>query len=82
MTPTDYCFVVKSVGAVSCQRALEVFEWLNLRHWHSPNARMMRAYCKKLRVSSRSWSLKASSLMRLLIILCSMLLLERGIRRR
>ncbi|CAF2100691.1 unnamed protein product [Brassica napus] len=43
MTPTDYCFVVKSVGAVSWQRALEVFEWLNLRHWHSPNARMVAA---------------------------------------
>ncbi|VVA98006.1 unnamed protein product [Arabis nemorensis] len=43
MTPTDYCFVVKSVGQVSWQRALEVFEWLNLRHWHSPNARMVAA---------------------------------------
>ncbi|EOA29728.1 hypothetical protein CARUB_v10012815mg [Capsella rubella] len=43
MTPTDYCFVVKSVGQESWQRALEVFEWLNLRHWHSPNARMVAA---------------------------------------
>ncbi|CAH8370271.1 unnamed protein product [Eruca vesicaria subsp. sativa] len=43
MTPTDYSFVVKSVGAVSWQRALEVFEWLNLRHWHSPNPRMVAA---------------------------------------
>ncbi|CAN8258935.1 unnamed protein product [Cochlearia groenlandica] len=43
MTPTDYCFVVKSVGKESWQRALEVFEWLNLRHWHSPNARMVAA---------------------------------------
>ncbi|KNA08900.1 hypothetical protein SOVF_158580 [Spinacia oleracea] len=41
MTPTDYCFVVKWVGQSSWQRALEVFEWLNLRHWYSPNARML-----------------------------------------
>ncbi|KAK9192786.1 hypothetical protein WN944_003479 [Citrus x changshan-huyou] len=41
MTPTDYCFVVKWVGQVSWQRALEVYEWLNLRHWYSPNARML-----------------------------------------
>ncbi|XP_010549076.1 PREDICTED: pentatricopeptide repeat-containing protein At3g18110, chloroplastic [Tarenaya hassleriana] len=41
MTPTDYCFVVKWVGQENWQRALEVFEWLNLRHWYSPNARMV-----------------------------------------
>ncbi|KAI4383029.1 hypothetical protein MLD38_008911 [Melastoma candidum] len=41
MTPTDFCFVVKSVGRVSWQRALEVYEWLNLRHWYSPNPRMV-----------------------------------------
>ncbi|XP_044478117.1 pentatricopeptide repeat-containing protein At3g18110, chloroplastic-like [Mangifera indica] len=41
MTPTDYCFVVKCVGEKSWQRALEVYEWLNLRHWYSPNARML-----------------------------------------
>ncbi|XP_021774802.1 pentatricopeptide repeat-containing protein At3g18110, chloroplastic-like isoform X1 [Chenopodium quinoa] len=41
MTPTDYCFVVKWVGQSSWQRALEVYEWLNLRHWYSPNARML-----------------------------------------
>lgn len=41
MTPTDYCFVVKWVGQQSWQRALEVYEWLNLRHWYSPNARML-----------------------------------------
>ncbi|XP_074357621.1 pentatricopeptide repeat-containing protein At3g18110, chloroplastic-like [Apium graveolens] len=41
MTPTDFCFVVKWVGQVSWQRALEVYEWLNLRHWFSPNARML-----------------------------------------
>ncbi|EEF42321.1 pentatricopeptide repeat-containing protein, putative [Ricinus communis] len=41
MTPTDFCFVVKWVGQENWQRALEVFEWLNLRHWYSPNARML-----------------------------------------
>ncbi|XP_051137994.1 pentatricopeptide repeat-containing protein At3g18110, chloroplastic [Andrographis paniculata] len=41
MTPTDYCFVVKWVGQLSWQRALEVYEWLNLRHWYAPNARML-----------------------------------------
>ena len=40
MTPTDYCFVAKWLGQTSWQRALEVYEWLNLRHWYSPNARM------------------------------------------
>ncbi|CAI9100097.1 OLC1v1037027C1 [Oldenlandia corymbosa var. corymbosa] len=41
MTPTDFCFVVKWVGQSSWQRALEVYEWLNLRHWYSPNPRML-----------------------------------------
>ncbi|GER46771.1 pentatricopeptide repeat-containing protein [Striga asiatica] len=41
MTPTDYCFVVKWVGQSSWQRALEVFEWLNLRKWYKPNSRMV-----------------------------------------
>ncbi|KAK9732496.1 hypothetical protein RND81_04G003900 [Saponaria officinalis] len=41
MTPTDYCFVVKWVGQSSWQRGLEVYEWLNLRHWYTPNARML-----------------------------------------
>lgn len=41
MTPTDFCFLVKWVGRSSWQRALEVYEWLNLRHWYSPNARML-----------------------------------------
>ncbi|XP_057479223.1 pentatricopeptide repeat-containing protein At3g18110, chloroplastic isoform X1 [Actinidia eriantha] len=41
MTPSDFCFVVKWVGKVSWQRALEVYEWLNIRHWYSPNARML-----------------------------------------
>ncbi|GAA0147028.1 hypothetical protein LIER_06829 [Lithospermum erythrorhizon] len=41
MTPTDFCYVVKSLGQSSWPRALEVYEWLNLRHWYSPNARML-----------------------------------------
>lgn len=41
MTPTDFCFVVKWVGQSSWQRALEVFEWLNLKHFYAPNARML-----------------------------------------
>ncbi|KAJ1434996.1 Tetratricopeptide-like helical domain superfamily [Sesbania bispinosa] len=41
MTPTDFCFVVKWVGQISWQRALELYECLNLRHWYAPNARMV-----------------------------------------
>ncbi|XXG73188.1 hypothetical protein AAC387_Pa07g2148 [Persea americana] len=41
MTPADFCFVVKWVGKSSWQRALEAYEWLNLRHWYAPNARML-----------------------------------------
>ncbi|GLU00982.1 hypothetical protein SLE2022_183120 [Rubroshorea leprosula] len=41
MTPTDFCFVVKWVGQENWQRALEVYEWLNLRRWFSPNSRML-----------------------------------------
>ncbi|KAK7406010.1 hypothetical protein VNO78_07623 [Psophocarpus tetragonolobus] len=41
MTPTDFCFVVKWVGQQNWQRALELYECLNLRHWYSPNARMV-----------------------------------------
>lgn len=41
MTPTDFCFVVKWVGRSNWHCALEVYEWLNLRHWYSPNARML-----------------------------------------
>ncbi|KAE8673725.1 Pentatricopeptide repeat-containing protein [Hibiscus syriacus] len=41
MTPTDFCFLVKYVGQENWQRALEVFEWLNLKQWYSPNARML-----------------------------------------
>ncbi|XP_058084417.1 pentatricopeptide repeat-containing protein At3g18110, chloroplastic isoform X2 [Magnolia sinica] len=41
MTPTDFCFVVKWVGNSNWQRALEIYEWLNLRHWYSPSARML-----------------------------------------
>ncbi|XP_077234779.1 pentatricopeptide repeat (PPR) superfamily protein isoform X2 [Tasmannia lanceolata] len=41
MTPTDFCFVVKWAGHSNWQRALEIYEWLNLCHWYSPNARML-----------------------------------------
>ncbi|CAI9302225.1 unnamed protein product [Lactuca saligna] len=41
MTPTDFCFLVKGIGKLNWQRALEVYEWLNLRNWYSPNARML-----------------------------------------
>ncbi|RDX91607.1 Pentatricopeptide repeat-containing protein, chloroplastic, partial [Mucuna pruriens] len=41
MTPTDFCFVVKWVGHQNWQRALELYECLNLRHWFAPNARMV-----------------------------------------
>ncbi|MQL98853.1 hypothetical protein Taro_031568 [Colocasia esculenta] len=38
MTPTDLCFVVKWVGRSSWHRALEMFEYLSLRRWHSAPA--------------------------------------------
>lgn len=41
MTPTDFCFVVKSVGQTSWQRALELYECLNMQQWYAPNARMV-----------------------------------------
>ncbi|ERM94798.1 pentatricopeptide repeat-containing protein At3g18110, chloroplastic isoform X1 [Amborella trichopoda] len=41
LSPTDYCFVVKWVGHSNWQRALEIYEWLNLRHWYTPSARML-----------------------------------------
>ncbi|CAM8908963.1 unnamed protein product [Rhodiola kirilowii] len=41
MTPTDFCYLVKWVGIVSWQRALEVYEWLNIRQWYTPNPRML-----------------------------------------
>ncbi|XP_019443430.1 PREDICTED: pentatricopeptide repeat-containing protein At3g18110, chloroplastic [Lupinus angustifolius] len=41
MTPTDFCFLVKWVGQTSWQRALEAYEWLNLKHWYSPKGRML-----------------------------------------
>ncbi|TYI40531.1 hypothetical protein ES332_A02G169300v1 [Gossypium tomentosum] len=41
MTPTDFCFLVKYVGQENWQRALEVYEWLSLKNWYSPNARML-----------------------------------------
>lgn len=40
-TPTDFCFVVKSVGQSSWQRALELYECLNMQQWYAPNARMI-----------------------------------------
>lgn len=49
MTPTDFCFVVKLVGQSSWQRAMEVYEWLNLRHWYSPNPRMLATVLGVLR---------------------------------
>ncbi|XP_031482628.1 pentatricopeptide repeat-containing protein At3g18110, chloroplastic [Nymphaea colorata] len=41
MSPTDYCFVVKWVGKSNWQRALEIYEWLNLKHWYTPSPRML-----------------------------------------
>lgn len=43
LVPTDYCLVVKQVGQTHWQRALEIYEWLKLRHWYTPNARMLTA---------------------------------------
>ncbi|CAN0891005.1 Pentatricopeptide repeat-containing protein At3g18110, chloroplastic [Linum grandiflorum] len=41
LTPVDFCFLVKWLGVHSWHRALEVYEWLNLRRWYSPNPRML-----------------------------------------
>jgi leucine-rich PPR motif-containing protein len=41
MTPSDFCFVVKSVGQIRWQRALELYECLNMQQWYAPNARMV-----------------------------------------
>jgi pentatricopeptide repeat protein len=41
LAPTDLCFVVKTVGHSHWQRALELYEWLNMRHWYTPNPRML-----------------------------------------
>ncbi len=41
LAPTDLCFVVKTVGHTHWQRALELYEWLNMRHWYTPNPRML-----------------------------------------
>lgn len=41
LSPTDMCFVLKRVGGTHWQRALELYEWLNLRHWYKPNSRML-----------------------------------------
>lgn len=41
LAPTDMCFVLKRVGDTHWQRALELYEWLNLRHWYKPNFRML-----------------------------------------
>ncbi|CAM6121102.1 unnamed protein product [Calypogeia fissa] len=43
LAPTDYCFLVKQVGYTHWARALELFEWLNMRHWYTPNNRMLSA---------------------------------------
>lgn len=43
MTPTDYAFLVKSVGSASWRRSLEVFEWLTLKKSHSPFPRLLAA---------------------------------------
>ncbi|KAG6546707.1 hypothetical protein Mapa_011896 [Marchantia paleacea] len=41
LAPTDYCIVVKQVGYKDWARALELFEWLNMKHWYTPNNRML-----------------------------------------
>ncbi|KAL2612821.1 hypothetical protein R1flu_024513 [Riccia fluitans] len=41
LAPTDYCFVMKRLGAVNWQRSLELFEWLNMKHWYTPSNRML-----------------------------------------
>lgn len=53
MTPTDLCFVVKSVGRNSWRRALEMFECLSLRHWHSAPAHNPRMLATIISVLGR-----------------------------
>uniref|UniRef100_A0A1D1YXL6 Pentatricopeptide repeat-containing protein At3g18110, chloroplastic n=1 Tax=Anthurium amnicola TaxID=1678845 RepID=A0A1D1YXL6_9ARAE len=53
VTPTDLCFVVKWVGRSSWRRALEVFEYLSLRHWHSAPAHNPRMLATIISVLGR-----------------------------
>ncbi|KAJ7519578.1 hypothetical protein O6H91_20G044800 [Diphasiastrum complanatum] len=41
LTPTDLCFVVKQVGSTHWQRALELYECVNMSKWYTPNPRML-----------------------------------------
>lgn len=41
LSPDDLCCVVKTVGGTHWERALELYEWLNLRRWYTPIPRML-----------------------------------------
>ncbi|MCO5557627.1 hypothetical protein L7F22_011194 [Adiantum nelumboides] len=41
LAPTDMCVVLKRVGDINWRRALELYEWYNIKHWYEPNARML-----------------------------------------
>ncbi|XP_002967971.2 pentatricopeptide repeat-containing protein At3g18110, chloroplastic [Selaginella moellendorffii] len=41
LAPTDLCYVVKRVANTSWQRALELYECLNVARWYAPNPRML-----------------------------------------
>eukprot|EP00250_Pteridium_aquilinum_P035323 c9140_g1_i1 orf=120-2081(+) len=41
LADTDMCFVLKRVGDTNWRRALELYEWYNVKHWYDPNARML-----------------------------------------
>ncbi|KAH7281144.1 hypothetical protein KP509_36G032400 [Ceratopteris richardii] len=41
LAATDMCIVLKRVGDENWQRALELYEWYNVKHWYEPNSRML-----------------------------------------
>lgn len=41
--PNDLATVLGTVGQTRWRRALELYEWLNLRDWYTPNPRMLAA---------------------------------------
>lgn len=41
LAPTDMCIVLKRVGDNNWHRALELYEWYNVKRWYEPNSRML-----------------------------------------
>ncbi|KAI5055837.1 hypothetical protein GOP47_0029358 [Adiantum capillus-veneris] len=41
LAATDMCIVLKRVGDINWRRALELYEWYNVKHWYEPYSRML-----------------------------------------